>query len=416
MQDQKQVPTTRQHGLHLKMWWVVALLFLLTAVNFVDRAVIASVAPVLHSVLHFSDTQYSYIVFAFMLGMTLGQVPTGMLIDRIGVRLGLPVTLGGWSIANIVQAAANSVLGFSVPRFVMGLFECGSISGAVKAVAEILPSEFRAVAIGVVNTGFLLGSVVAPPLVVYVIDHFGWRAAFLIPSVAGMLWIVPWMRTFRETAAKYSAPAEVGGGPNLRKLLRLRQTWGVILMRATGGAVSQFYWYWLPLYFVQGRGATMGTMAKMASIAYLVGATGNVIGGYVSGYMIKRGQSIDRSRKLTFTVGALMCSSFTFLAPLMGSLSAAGIVVAVALFGNNVTSCLLYAVIPDVFPESTLASVTGMTGMGEGIVDMTFTLLTGVIVDRFSFAPVFFSAAALPLVSVVALFLLVRQCAPVRLR
>lgn len=154
----------------------------------------------------------------------------------------------------------------------------------------------------------------------------------------------------------------------------------------------------------------METTARLASVAYLVGAMGNILGGYASGRLIKRGLSVDFSRKLIFTVGALICSSCTFLVPWMITLKEATLIIAVAVLGNNVTSCLLYAVVSDVFPESGLASVTGITGVGEGIVDMAMAILTGVIVDRFSFVPVFFSAAALPIVSIVALFLLVRRC------
>src|SRR5215831_18367085 len=131
--DQASNRPSARPSIDLRAIWMVTLLFLLTAVNFVDRMVISSVSPILRSVLHFSNTQYSYIVFAFMLGMTLGQVPMGMLVDRIGIGLGLPATLAGWSIANIVQALGRSVGGFAGPRFVMGLFECASISGSVKA-------------------------------------------------------------------------------------------------------------------------------------------------------------------------------------------------------------------------------------------------------------------------------------------
>lgn len=410
--DQPSNATSAGRGVDRRAIWIVTLLFLLTAVNFVDRLVISSVSPILRSVLHFSNTQYSYIVFAFMLGMTLGQVPIGMLVDRIGVRLGLPATLAGWSIANVVQAAGRGVAGFAGPRFVMGLFECASISGAVKAVAEILPSEFRALAIGVVNTGFLLGSVITPPLAVLIIDHLGWRSVFLVPSIVGLLWIVPWTRTVRKGELGPAAAPATEGALNVRRLLGTSQTWGVILMRATSGPLSQFYWYWLPLYLVRGRGATMGTMATLASAAYFVGGSGNIIGGHLSGWLIKRGFSVDRSRKLTFTAGAVMCALCTFLVPLMFSLTGADLLVAMAFFGNNVMACLIYTVISDVFPESALASVTGMTGVGEGIVNMALTLLTGVIVDRFSFQPVFFSASALPMVSIGALYLLVRRCEP----
>src|SRR5579859_1808582 len=409
----KQSASSRK-PIDFRAWWIVTLLFLLTTVNFMDRMVLSSVGPVLQSQLHFSSTQYSYIVFAFMLGMTLGQLPMGILLDRIGVRVGLPATLAGWSLANMLQAAARTVAGFSGLRFVMGLFECGSVSGGLKAVGETLPSEFRALALGIFNTGFILGSVIAPPLVVFITMRFGWHAAFLLPSVAGMFWMIPWLRAYRkQNTLPLSTPSNEKA-PTIRRLLGKPQTWGVILMRATSGPIAQFYWFWLPIYLVRGRGTSLGTMAWMASIAYFMGGSGNIIGGYVSGWMIQRGVSVDRSRKLTFTTGAVLCALCTFAVPLVTSVTQADFVVGLAFFGQNVMACALYAIISDVFPESTLARVTGMTGIGEGIIDMTLVLLTGVIVDRFSFLPVFLSGSALPIMSIAALFLLVRRCELIR--
>jgi len=386
-------------------WWIAAMLFLLTTINCVDRLVLSSVAPILQSTFHLNNTQYSYIVIAFMTGMTLGQLPLGTLLDRIGVRFGLPIILIGWSIVNVFHVAARQVWHFSGLRLVMGIFESANYPGGLKAIGQVFPARSRAVALGFFNSGFLLGSVLAPPIVVYTAQRFGWKSAFVIPGCVGMLWVIPWLAVYRQRT--YGKVAEAGI-PQVRlpDLLRLRETWGAIAVRATTGPLSQFYWYWLPLYLVRGRGATMAEMARLASIAYVVGACGNLAGGWFSGRLIRRGMDIAQSRRVTFVVGAIlaMCSGAV---PITSSILTADLLVGVAIFGVNVMSCMLLAVMSDVFPETALARVGGLTGVGEGIVNITLTLSTGIILDRFSFMHVFAAATTLPILSTAALFGLV---------
>ena len=397
-------------------WWIAVLLAICLAINFVDRLVLATVAPTLLKQLHLTATEYSYIVFAFMLGMTLGQIPAGAFIDRAGSRMGLPAILAGWSFSNMTQALAKTVSAFSGLRFLMGLFECGNYSAGVKTIGEVFPVEQRALALGVFDSGSLIGSVIAPPLVVMIAARFGWRHAFFLPSVAGLLWIAPWTYSTRinrppRHAEDMSRPAH---NMTLSSLLRLRQTWGVVVMRAFSGPLSQFYWYWLPLYFVRGRGLSMTSMAGLASVSYLVGGCGQLGAGYVSGFLIRAGWPVDRARKATFIVGAALAAVCTFLAPLSQSSFHAALMIGMGIFGVNVMANHVIAVITDVFPEPALARVTGTTGMGEGIINMAMTLFTGVVVDHFSWVPVFSVAAFMPLGAVAGLLFLVRRCQPVR--
>jgi ACS family hexuronate transporter-like MFS transporter len=390
-----------------RTWLVALMLFASMTLNFVDRLVLANVAPVLRAELHLSNTQYSYIVFAFMAGMTLGQLPAGMFIDWLGARVALPTILVGWSLANMAHALARGVSSFAGLRFVMGLFECGNYSSALKVIGGLFPARQRAFALALMDSGSLAGSVIAPPLVVWILYHCGWRAAFFLPSLLAVFWLTPWFRIYRP-AQPAAAPKSgaAAPGPDVRALLRRRQTWGVILMRAFSGPVSQFYWYWLPLYLVRGRGMSMAAMAALASLSYLLGGGGNMTGGLLSGWLIGRGVSINHARKLVFTVGAglVACSA---LVPIVPSVNLAVAIVALAIFGLNFTSCNLIAIITDVFPESTLARITGLTGIGEGVVNMLVTLATGIVVDRFSFKPVFIGAGVMPLLSVAMLFILV---------
>lgn len=396
-------------------WWLATLLGLSLTIDFIDRLVLATVAPVLLKQLHLTAEEYSYIVFAFMLGMTLGQIPAGSFIDRMGSRLGLPAILSGWSFSNMAQVLARTVYSFSGLRFLMGLFECGNYSAGVKMIGEMFPAEQRALALGIFDSGSLLGSVIAPPLVVFITAHYGWRHAFFLPSVAGLLWIIPWRySTHRERphhraemVRRSVSEIKLGG------LLRLRQTWGVIAMRAFSGPLTQFYWYWLPLYFVEGRGLSMASMAGLASISYLLGGCGQMGAGWVSGFLIRAGWAVDRARKATFTVGTALAAVCTFFAPLSKSSFHAALIIGMGIFGVNVMANHVVAVITDVFPEPSLARVTGATGMGAGIINMVMTLFTGVVVERFSWIPVFSAAAIMPLGALAGLMLLVRCCQPI---
>lgn len=394
--------------------WMIALMLLLSlSLNFVDRLVLANVAPSLQTELHLSNTQYSYIVFAFTLGMTIGQLPAGMIIDWIGARIALPGLLTGWSVTNISHALAGGVASLSGLRFIMGLFECGNYSAAMKVTGGLFPAQQRALALALMDSGSLLGSIVAPPLVVYILTRYGWRAAFLIPSLLGLLWIFPWLKIYLPRGApRQAGAAGQQNGPSMRELLRCRQTWGVVLMRMFSGSISQFYWYWLPLYLVRGRGTSLSIMAALSSFSFLLGGAGNLSGGFLSGWMIRRGLGIDASRKIVFSTGVLLAAA-AVLVPLIPSIRIAILLVALAIFGLNFTSCNLIAIVGDVFPETALARVTGLTGVGEGVMNMALTLATGIIVDRFSFTPVFAGAGVMPLISMGAMFFVVGRIRPI---
>jgi MFS transporter, ACS family, hexuronate transporter len=266
--------------------------------------------------------------------------------------------------------------------------------------------------LGIFNSGSILGSVIAPPVVVFITLHYGWHAAFFLPSLVGLIWLVPWLMTCGAGSNRRAEALPAQEKISLRNLLRPRQVWGIILMRAFTGPLTTFYWFWLPLYLVRGRGVTLGSMAGMASLAYLLGGIGQAGGGYFSGWLIRRGYSVDVARKFTFTVGGLIGIICTFLVPMAGSARVADLLAGLGVLGANIMSNIQIAIITDVFPKSAQARVTSLTGVGEGLMNMMVSLATGYLVDHFSFLPVFIAAAALPVAALVGLFFLVRKCQP----
>lgn len=410
-------------------WWILLLLFLVMEINILDRQVLSLVAPVLRDEFHLSNTDYGRILFCFLLGMTLGQIPAGMMMDRIGPRKGFVIILVGWSLASFLQGLAGTVLQFCLLRFLLGLAECGAYSGGVKVIGQWFRPSERALAGGLFNSGSVLGSVLAPPLIVFLLGSFGWRGAFFIPSVVGLLWLIPWLMVYwdpsrhprlKQAGQPVDAPAEPAGKspevaavaqPSILLLLTLSPVWGVMLIRAFGGPVTHFYWYWLPEYLKRERGMSLEAIGMLAWMPYLCGGIGNIAGGWLSSHLIRRGWSVNRARKTVFALGGSLCI-LAVLIPLMPTVGTALALICLAALGINAIAANLMGLIADLFPSQILARVSGMTGVGDGLVSMVMMFATGVVIDRFSYTPVFIAVGLLPLLSLAALFLLVGTIRP----
>jgi len=386
-------------------WWVLLLLLLSLTVNLVDRQVLSVLAPVIRDELRLTNTQYSYIVFSFLLGMTLFQVPAGIFLDRRGVRGGLPGLMLFWSVANALHASARSVAQFCGFRFLLGAGECGNYSAGIKAISRLFPPHERALAGGIFNSGTLLGAFLAPPIVVGLTARFTWHAGFLLPSALGLFWIVPWLLLYRVREKPASGSAEP---LRLLPLFRRRQVWGMALMRLLGGPVIHFYWYWLPEYLKHERHFSMERIGLLAGVPFFFAGLGNIAGGWFSDHLMRRGWTADRSRKLTFALAAACCLTSMFV-PLAPGEWIPIALISIATFGESAYSAVYIGVITDLFSERVLASVSGVTGAGEGVVNMILMLATGIVVDHFSYLPVFLAAGLMPLLGVLALFLLIRR-------
>jgi ACS family hexuronate transporter-like MFS transporter len=378
-------------------WGVLALLFLSIAVNLFDRQTLSVLAPLLREELNLSNTEYSYILFSFLLGLTVAQVPAGMWLDRKGPRFGLPILMLWWSTANGLHALARNVTHFCGLRFLLGAGESGNYSAGVKVISAWFPARERALAGGLFNSGTVIGAFAAPWCIVKLSSAFGWRMAFVVPSVLGALWIVPWLLFFRDRGGEGGTLAKT---PAL-SLLRLRPVWGAMLMRALSGPVVHFYWYWLPEYLRRERHFSMETIGLLAGIPFLFAGLGNILGGWFSSALIARGRTADSARKTAFAVAAILCSA-SMLVPFPRGEAMPVALICLATFGVSVFAATFIGTLADLFPARALASVTGLTGMCEGAANMALVLATGAVVDRFSYLPVFLAAGLMPALAVLA--------------
>ncbi len=412
--------------MHRLRWWILFLLFGAFTINILDRQVLSLVAPVIRDELHISNTQYGAMVFCFLLGMTLWNMPVGLMMDRFGARRGFPWIVTWWSIASLLHSWANSVAQFGLLRFLLGMGECGNYSGGVKVISQWFLPKDRALAGGLFNSGTLVGAIVAPPLIVTIMLKFGWRYAFILPSVLGFLWVIPWLLSYwepwrhpwlseetRRAAAAEKAAAK-SPSPGFLTLLGLAPVWGVLLMRTMGGPVTHFYWYWLPEYLKRGRGMSLEMIGHTAWLPFFFGGLGNIGGGWVASLLIGRGWSVDKTRKVVLVASVALCLS-AVLVPMAPNVWSALAFICVATLGINSVSATLIGLMTDLFPEGIVARVSGITGMGDGAMSMTMMLATGVVVDHFSYYPVFIAAGVMPLLTLTAFFVFVRRVGRIRI-
>jgi len=381
-------------------WTIVALLSSSIAINLIDRQVLSVLAPILSDELRLSATQYAYITASFQLGMMAGQVPVGAFIDRIGTRAGLAAIFIAWSMVGGAHAFAAGLLGFVALRFLMGLSECGNYTAGIKAIAALFPAATRASAGGFFNAGAQFGSIVATPLVVFIATHLGWRLAFLVPAVIGLLWLIPWLAFFPKTAgaAQGVATASEGDRVGFGQLIRNRKVLGLFLIRVFSGPITTLYWFWLPLYLRTGRAMSFAMIGILGWLPNLFGMSGNVLGGLLTDRLVATTGSTDLGRKLAFT-GAFGLSALSIAMPFVENDYVALALMGLALFGNQWVAATYIGTVGDVVPHEVAGRVNGLAGFGDSASVLLAQLAIGVLVDRYSFTPVFVGAGLFPLLA-----------------
>ena len=386
-------------------WLILGLLFLLTVIMFVARQAISVMAPVLRAVFHLSNQQYGRIVSALGFGMMSGEFPMGFLMDLLGARLGLSVAVFWWSAATGSLALAGSGLQLGLSQFWKGTGECGAYSGGIKTVTRLFEKKDRTLAIGIFNGGSVIGATLAPPVIVFLLEHYGFRKAFLVPTAAGFLWIPLWWLLFkREARVRTEAPHRV----SMRQMLGKSSSWAVMWCRFFVGPVMQFYWYWTPSYLFSALHMSMTEIGFLGWIPFLMGDVGGVLGGWVAGVLLRKGVSVRNTRRISMYGSALFCAA-SLAVPYVRGVGAGLAMISIAVAADNFLSAHMFGAVTDLFPDEQVGRATGLTGIAGGLSGMLFPLLTGLLVDRISYAPVFLLVAIMPMIGTLALFAVGRQ-------
>jgi ACS family hexuronate transporter-like MFS transporter len=409
-------------------WWIGGLLFLSTVINYLDRQTLSVLGPILKAEFSWTNQDFALIVISFRVAYTVMQTVGGRVLDRIGTRRGLTLSVLGYSSVAVLTPLASGLRGFCAFRFLLGVGEAPNWPGATKAVSEWFPRRERALAVALFDRGSSVGAAIAPALVLFLVGHFGgWRPAFVITGVLGFFWLIAWRASYHppETHPRVSArereliladraaeareaPREAGGPlPRWSELLRLRQTWGVIAARGLTDPVWFMIADWFAIY-LHANGFSLAETAAGFWVPFLAADLGNFFGGGVSSHLVRRGHSVGRARKALIVGGAfgvLALAPAAFLSDFTSLVAC----FAVATFSYAAMSTMAISLPADLYHSRAVATVSGLAGTGAGLGTIGATYLIGLVADRFSFTPILIVASVVPLAAAMLVVALVRN-------
>ena len=407
MKSASPAETTAAPPVPRSAWVLCGLLFCATALSFLDRQVLSVLAPSLMDDLGMNNTDYSCVVSAFVLAYTVMFAAGGWLVDRLGTVRGLALSVAVWSLASAGHALAAGALGLGVARFVLGLGEGACFPAATKGACEWFPLEKRGLAIGLAIGGSAFGAVLAPPLTAWLAAHVGWRGAFVATGLIGLTWVAAWLAAGRFAPPSVAPAASVEENTRTvwQGIIRQPATWRLLAARFLFDPVFYFYMFWIPQYLSRERGFSLEQIGKYYWIPFLALGVSNIVSGQLGDRLLRHGWPPRRARRFLLAVAALVTpvSCAVIFAPGAGWAIA---LMAVLMAAHGLWICNYLAVISDHFPPRVIATVVGLTGTVGGAAGILANLVTGPVVDRHGFTPIFVGTSFLyPLALVVLLTL-----------
>jgi MFS transporter, ACS family, hexuronate transporter len=404
-------------------WQIIGLILVATTINYIDRDSISVAEIPIRKEFGLSPQDYGNILFWFFLAYAVMQVVSGRVIDRIGARLGFTISIIWWSIAAMLHGLAGGAASLATYRFLLGVGEAGNYPAALKVIAEWFPKTERTKAVGILNAGPGLGSILAKPLMAFLILTVGWRWSFVVTGALGLFWLLAWQRVYYppdqhprigEAEARLIQEGRVpGGGEKLPWLafFRYREIWGLMLSRFVADGAFYFLVLWLPKYLNEARGFDLKQIGMFGWIPPLAADLGAIAGGWMGAALITRGYSINASRKIMIWTGALLIPVVMFAARVESAYAALGLIAA-AMFFTQVKSTSLFTVPADLFQSRNVAAAWGLSGAAGSFGAMLFQSVVGYLVKHHGYAPVFLIVPFLHLASAAIVMLLIRRIEP----
>ena len=376
---------------------ILALVFMATTINYFDRSIIGVMAPTLQKLFDWSNKDYAAIMVSFKIAYGIGLFFMGGVIDKFGTRIGYTLSIAIWSFFGMLHAAvrpAFSLIGFMAARFGLGIGESGNFPAAIKTVAEWFPKRDRAFATGIFDASTSVGAILAPFIVGAIVTVEGdrWQIPFLFTGVLSALWVFLWLRTYRkpEEHPKLtkqeldyincdSEPESTERIPWVKTFPR-RETWAFALTTVTD-AVWWFYLFWGAKFLFEQFGVNIDNIGLPFLVIFIMADAGSLLGGLASGALIKKGWSINKARKITLLVNAIIILPVAFV-PVVASKWLAVFLIGVGAFGHQSWSINSYTLVPDVFPKKATASVIGIGKMVGVAVAIIADLALGSVLDQ----------------------------------
>jgi MFS transporter, ACS family, hexuronate transporter len=411
-------------------WWIGGLLFASTVINYIDRQTLSLLAPYLKLEYRWSNSDYANIAIAFRVAYSIGQTVFGRMMDRVGTRRGLTVSVIWYSTISMLTSLASGFYSFATFRFLLGTGESANWPAATKAVSEWFPKRERALATALFDSGSSIGGAVAPFIVLWIYFRWGWRPAFMVPGTLGFLWLMAWRWLYYPPeehsrispaelamieADKHESDAPQAGktGPRWRDLLRLPQTWGAIIAKAFTDPVFFFITEWFPIYLV-AKGIELKSGLIAVWIPFIAADVGSFFAGWASGYLIRRGWSLGTARKAPIVYGGIGMT-LLILTIFTTNLYLIAFLFAVVTFTYAGFTTMANVLPSDLFGSESVASASGLTGTGAGIGTIIAFKLIGYVSDArqgagtHSFDPIVIMAGIVPLIGMILVLFLLRN-------
>jgi len=405
-------------------WWIVGLLMLATALNYLDKQNLSAVISELRKDIAIDNIAFGRLGFMFLFAYALMYMGGGKIIDWVGPKTGLLLMVVWWSGANMLCGMVSGLAGLYAARFLLGLGQGGSFPGCAKVASEWFPPRERSFAFGLFNTGSSIGALAAPLLAFFIISSFSWRWVFIFTGLAGFVWAVIWYFFYNNPSkSKFVTSEELSlisgsGNSNAEKtaddfdikwsnLFSYRQLWGLLSSKFLVDSAFYFIIFWLPKYLADARGLDIKGIGYIAWIPYACMGGGSFIGGWFSSFLIKKGISIDKSRKISLGIAAAMMpvSMFITSAPL----GLAIIFFSIATFAHQFYSTIIQTTCTDLFPKKVVGAVSGLAGSFGSFGAMLFSLLAGQIIQSFGYSPVFFIVGLMHPVGFLIVMIVIRN-------
>jgi MFS transporter, ACS family, aldohexuronate transporter len=394
----EQAKTMKVKGLR---WWIIGLIGLATIINYIDRSAINIMWPYIYKEFGIAQADnkdaLALITTFFMIAYAIGQTVTGKMMDAIGTRLGMVISIVGWSISIALHSLARSLAAFSVFRAMLGICEAGNWPGATKSNAEWFPVKERAIAQGIFGAGASMGSVIALPVIAWAYAQFGWKTTFVLIAFLGLLWIIPWLVINKNTPDKHPwitkeeqdhiITKSVKQDTNVdvrvyswEKLLQFKNTWGIISSRFFIDPIWWMFVTWLPTFLKEQFAFDIKEVGGAGWIPYLFAAIGGISGGFYSSVLVKKGMAANRARKGAISIGCfIMLLSLGITAFYMDQLkehvSIALALISATLFGFQFLINNLQTLPSDYFNGKNVGTVAGMGGTSAVAGTIILTLL-----------------------------------------
>ncbi|MCM4170126.1 MFS transporter [Arenibacter sp. TNZ] len=423
-------------------WWIIGLIALATVINYIDRQALPVLWPDIAADLYPDKTAderkgiYAIISTIFIFSYAFGQAIFGKIFDKLGTRIGFTLSIGFWSIATAMHAFAKGVVSLSIFRSLLGISEAGNWPGAAKGNAEWFPTKERAFAQGLFNSGAAIGGIIAFPVIGLLSVHFNWQYIFILVGALGLLWLIPWWILVKSPPKKHpwitdeervyiltgqknqdadeDGDFDEGYNPTTAKMLKHKESWGVIIASAALDPIWWLFVFWIPIYLNEVYGMDVKSIGFYAWVPYVGAMIGAWFGGLLAQNRIKVGWTVNKTRKFVITLGCVIMLPALLAMANPGGPETAVILMAIILFGFQTAIGNVQTLPSDLFGGKTVGTLSGFSGMAAKLGAFGLTALVPWLTSGGNYTPAFVIGAALAIITMASVWILCPKIEPLK--